>query len=52
MTHNDTQTKLFDGVVIFTQVINCGSFFSYCRINRAFMKQAIQDNKLKVLFDD
>ena len=26
MTHNDKQTKLFDGVVIFTQVVNCGSF--------------------------
>lgn len=26
MTINDRQTKLFDGVVIFTQVVNCGSF--------------------------
>lgn len=26
MTSNDKQTKLFDGVVIFTQVVNCGSF--------------------------
>jgi len=26
MTLNDKQTKLFDGVVIFTQVVNCGSF--------------------------
>lgn len=26
MTLNDKQTTLFDGVVIFTQVINCGSF--------------------------
>ncbi len=26
MTINDKQTKLFDGVVIFTQVVNCGSF--------------------------
>lgn len=26
MTHNDKQTRLFDGVVIFTQVVNCGSF--------------------------
>jgi DNA-binding transcriptional LysR family regulator len=26
MTLSDKQTKLFDGVVIFTQVVNCGSF--------------------------
>jgi len=26
MTYNDKQTRLFDGVVIFTQVVNCGSF--------------------------
>jgi DNA-binding transcriptional LysR family regulator len=26
MTLNDTQTNLFDGIVIFTQVVNCGSF--------------------------
>ncbi len=26
MTLNDKQTQLFDGVVIFTQVVNCGSF--------------------------
>jgi len=26
MTINDKQTKIFDGVVIFTQVVNCGSF--------------------------
>jgi len=26
MTLNDKQTNLFDGVVIFTQVVNCGSF--------------------------
>ena len=26
MTANDKQTKLFDGIVIFTQVVNCGSF--------------------------
>ena len=26
MTINKIETKLFDGVVIFTQVVNCGSF--------------------------
>jgi DNA-binding transcriptional LysR family regulator len=26
MTHNNPETKLFDGVVIFTQVVNCRSF--------------------------
>ena len=26
MTLNDNQTKLFDGIVIFTQVVGCGSF--------------------------
>lgn len=26
MTINNVQTKLFDGIVIFTQVVNCGSF--------------------------
>lgn len=26
MTHNNKKTRLFDGVVIFTQVVNCGSF--------------------------
>lgn len=26
MTINDSETNLFDGVVIFTQVVNCGSF--------------------------
>ena len=26
MTSNDAKTNLFDGVVIFTQVVNCGSF--------------------------
>ncbi len=26
MTANEKQTKLFEGVVIFTQVVNCGSF--------------------------
>ena len=26
MTISDKQTKLFDGIVIFTQVVNCGSF--------------------------
>jgi DNA-binding transcriptional LysR family regulator len=33
MTRNDKQTKLFDGVVIFTQVVNCGSFSAAAEIS-------------------
>tara|TARA_R110001583_G_scaffold19264_14_gene75613 strand:+ start:621 stop:1535 length:915 start_codon:yes stop_codon:yes gene_type:complete len=33
MTVNDKQTKLFDGVVIFTQVVNCGSFSAAAEIS-------------------
>jgi len=32
MTANDKQTKLFDGVVIFTKVVNCGSFSAAAEI--------------------
>jgi hypothetical protein len=32
MTSNDKDTQLFDGVVIFTHVVNCGSFTAAAEI--------------------
>ncbi|PHR83917.1 MAG: LysR family transcriptional regulator [Colwellia sp.] len=32
MTHNSKDSKLFDGIIIFTQVVKCGSFFKAAEV--------------------
>lgn len=32
MTHNSKNSKLFDGIIIFTQVVKCGSFFKAAEV--------------------
>lgn len=32
MTHNSKDSKLFDGILIFTQVVQCGSFFKAAEV--------------------
>ncbi len=48
MTNNSEDTKLFDGLIIFTQVVKCGSFFKAAEVtghSNSFISKTI--NKLE-----